>query len=238
MHDFIFSDDHIHYIAKYQTPKEHRHFAKHLLLAIDGDLHCTINGETVVGRGICIASNANHTAAADAGKLLVVLIEESSAFSARLDALLQGAAFSILENTLTDQVLAAYQKKGLQGAETCLAAAFSLASREAGQYDQRIRDVLAVIQGRECLDETIFPDLSAQANLSQSRLSHLFREQVGTALASYIVLKKMQKTAEYVLAGESLTKASHHAGFSSSAHMAATCKRMFGISLSEFFTKE
>lgn len=219
-------------------PREHRHFAKHLLFALDGSLHCTVNGQTVAGRGVCIASNASHTAAADAGKLLVVLIEESSAFSERLDPLLQGAAFSVLESTLTDQVLASYGENGLQGVENSLTSAFLLERRKPGQYDVRIQRVLAAIQDRECLDETIFAELCAQTKLSHSRLSHLFRKQVGTALASYIALKKMQKTAQYVLAGENLTQAAHHAGFSSSAHMAAACKRMFGISLSDFFTKE
>ncbi|NLO86193.1 MAG: helix-turn-helix domain-containing protein [Clostridiales bacterium] len=63
----------------------------------------------------------------------------------------------------------------------------------------------------------------------------MFKEQVKISLSSYIVLIKMQKAAKYVLYGESLTTAALHAGFSGSAHMASTCKRMFGIALSEIF---
>jgi len=37
-----------------------------------------------------------------------------------------------------------------------------------------------------------------------------------------------------LIKGENITTASLHAGFNSSSHYAATCKKMFGITCSDF----
>lgn len=232
----IFSEDHIIILAEYQTPQEHQHFAKHLLFGVNEALTCVIDGSHVEGRGICIESNATHTAKTVSGKMLLVLIEESSSFSGKLTALLENHSNIVLQQWIVDAIVAAYKADGLQGVENALFQAFNLEHRDSSKYDSRIKEVLQTLQERDAIESDIFQQLCRRTALSQSRLSHLFKEQVKISLSGYIALVKMRKAAKYVFQGETLTAAAHHAGFSSSAHMAATCKRMFGLSLSELLS--
>ena len=75
--------------------------------------------------------------------------------------------------------------------------------------------------------------LSEKLNLSKSRVSHIFKENIGISIKRYLVLEKMKKCYEYFKTTGSITNASINAGFYSSSHFATTCKKMFGISFSE-----
>ncbi|MEU5883729.1 helix-turn-helix transcriptional regulator [Spirillospora sp. NPDC047279] len=77
-------------------------------------------------------------------------------------------------------------------------------------------------------------DLAREVNLSESRLSHLFREEVGLPIRPYVQWLRLQRAAELVMSGASVTEAAHGAGFADGAHLSRICKRMFGITPSEF----
>jgi AraC-like DNA-binding protein len=75
--------------------------------------------------------------------------------------------------------------------------------------------------------------IAAQVEISTSRLSHLFSEELGIPLRPYVLWRRLMRAAENVQRGASLTEAAHAAGFSDGAHMNHAFKRMFGISPSE-----
>jgi len=66
----------------------------------------------------------------------------------------------------------------------------------------------------------------------------LFKENVGISLHRYLAMDKMRKGYIHFQKYGSITEASMRAGFDSPSHFAATCKRMFGISFSEFIKSE
>lgn len=96
-------------------------------------------------------------------------------------------------------------------------------------YDNRILKLFSYIEDCECDDHALsfFADKVA---LSPSRLSHLFREQVGLPLKSYIQLHQMQKAFLAILQGEHVTDAALLANFDSPSHFASVTKRMIGMS--------
>ena len=67
------------------------------------------------------------------------------------------------------------------------------------------------------------------AKLSVSRFQHLFREAVGTPFRRYRLWKRMAIVARSLSNGENLTNAALDAGFSSSAHLSSSFRKMFGI---------
>ncbi|KAB2351720.1 helix-turn-helix transcriptional regulator [Actinomadura rudentiformis] len=77
-------------------------------------------------------------------------------------------------------------------------------------------------------------ELARAVNLSESRLAHLFSEEVGLPLRPYVQWLRLQRAAELVAAGASVTEAAHGAGFADGAHLSRICRRMFGIAPSEF----
>lgn len=96
------------------------------------------------------------------------------------------------------------------------------------QYDPRIQAVIQFIAEK--------PDRSSNtkmlmdiAHLSESRLLHLFKEQVGLPIRNYIKWYRLQAALRYVLKGHNLTQAAHLAGFSDQAHLTRTSVNMLGI---------
>ncbi|HLR15672.1 MAG TPA: AraC family transcriptional regulator [Bacillota bacterium] len=71
--------------------------------------------------------------------------------------------------------------------------------------------------------------------ISESRLSHLFSEQVGISIKKYTLWQKLLKSLRAIRNGNTFTSAAHKGGFSDSAHLARTFKHMFGVTLTEVF---
>lgn len=95
--------------------------------------------------------------------------------------------------------------------------------------DGRIRALLERLQEDPTVS-TSLADLSEGVGLSESRVAHLFREQVGLPLRSYRVWLRMQVAAARIAEGHRATDAAHLAGFSDSSHLSRTCQQMFGLS--------
>jgi AraC-like DNA-binding protein len=72
--------------------------------------------------------------------------------------------------------------------------------------------------------------VAARVDISASRLSHLFTDQVGIPLRRYVLLwLRLRIAMTRVQAGDDLTGAAHGAGFADSAHLTRTCRQMFGL---------
>jgi AraC-like DNA-binding protein len=106
----------------------------------------------------------------------------------------------------------------------------------AGEYssnkvmDKRIKKVISICALTDKKQiSTRF--LSKKVNLSESRLTHLFKEQVGIPIRRYLLWQKLSTALLKLSKGGSFTDAAHYAGFSDSAHMSRTYRRMYGNSL-------
>ena len=76
-------------------------------------------------------------------------------------------------------------------------------------------------------------DLIEVAHLSESRLQHLFREQVGVPIRRYLLWHRILTAMSLLAEGASVTDAAHAAGFADGAHLTRTTHRMNGITPSE-----
>jgi AraC-like DNA-binding protein len=98
--------------------------------------------------------------------------------------------------------------------------------------DYRIVKLIHEIRDYKHLEKRI-NEIAAEYNLSDSRLSHVFKECVGVSLKGYLMIAQLKYAYELVLEGKSKTYASLEAGFSSPAHLAYICKKQMGISISD-----
>jgi len=229
MLDVIYLKDHVSFFAGYRSPERHSHFAKHLIFSQGGTFDCIVNNDRFQCTGVCIDSGVEHTIQNEHGNIFVMLIEETSELSQMLhDRYLQGISYAIIEGDILGNTC------NIQEADARILKTCAPAACKTSVYDARIVSVLQKIDSQESIDDNIVRDLCSAACLSQSRLSHLFHEQVKISLSSYLVMAKMEKAFTYLIKGENITTASLHAGFNSSSHYAATCKKMFGITCSDF----
>ena len=75
--------------------------------------------------------------------------------------------------------------------------------------------------------------LAVQVHLSESRFTHLFRQQTGLPLSRYLLWTRLLDGVAAVAEGDSLTGAAHRAGFADLAHMSRTFRNTFGVVPSE-----
>jgi AraC-like DNA-binding protein len=103
---------------------------------------------------------------------------------------------------------------------------------EPAALDPRISAALAWIGDHP--GETVTGEsLAVQAHLSESRFTHLFRQQTGLPLSRYLLWSRLLWAVEAVAGGEDLTAAAHIAGFADLAHMSRTFRGTFGVVPSE-----
>jgi len=81
-------------------------------------------------------------------------------------------------------------------------------------------------------------ELASRVGLSPSRFQALFTEGVGLPFRRYRLWRRMALVARMVGDGQTLTEAAHGAGFSSSAHLSAAFREMFGLALSQLLSTE
>ncbi len=109
-------------------------------------------------------------------------------------------------------------------------------SNPALAYDERINRCLKLFKN-ECIEyNSMISTLQHEVHLSESRLSHLFKEQLGISLKKYLVWCRLRSTIHTVLKDrESLFSASIRCGFYDQAHMSRAFREMLGISPSKVY---
>jgi AraC-like DNA-binding protein len=103
-----------------------------------------------------------------------------------------------------------------------------LAPSEAPLPDARVQRIIDYAASH--LDQPLtLNDAAEGIYLSSSRLRHLFVEQTGLAFKTYLLWLRLVRAVDVYSQGQSLTEASHAAGFSDSAHFSRIFKRTFGL---------
>lgn len=100
--------------------------------------------------------------------------------------------------------------------------------------EPRIQEVISLIH-RFPEKEVSVGFLASSIYLSESRLIHLFKEQVGIPIRSYILWLRITEAIKLIVQGTPFTTAAHQTGFTDSAHLCRVFKQMFGMKLSDLF---
>lgn len=72
-------------------------------------------------------------------------------------------------------------------------------------------------------------EIAAGVELSESRFSHLFTENVRVPVRRYLLWLRLRDAMHLLAQGTSLTEVAHEAGFADSAHLARTFRSLLGI---------
>jgi AraC-like DNA-binding protein len=94
--------------------------------------------------------------------------------------------------------------------------------------DQRVLATIDYI--RRKVDQAVsLSEVAQAANLSPSRFRHLFVQETGMPLRTYVLWRRLLHVWTLLMQGEALAKAAHAAGFADSAHLSRTSRSMFGV---------
>ena len=94
--------------------------------------------------------------------------------------------------------------------------------------DPRIRDSIAFMATNQLEYKTLISDLTSKVHLSDSRLSHLFKEHIGVSIKKYLVWNRLRQAMSLYLNGNTnLTEVSLQSGFFDQAHLSNAFKNVF-----------
>lgn len=233
----FWQEDKIGMITNHLEADTHRHWMLQLFLGINDCIEITVNGVPVKCYCIVVDKNIPHSFSAGKKVYYSVLIEPASVYAEQLGSKMNDSGYWICEQdgmeALRRQADGLVQQSGirqyLQFAE--MLDNYLNITPVPKCYDDRITELLHLLNHCSCDNHTI-SNFANKAALSPSRLSHLFKEQIGIPLKSYIMLHQLKRVFKELLTGKNVTEAAMAAGFDTPSHFADTVKRMMGMPVS------
>jgi AraC-like DNA-binding protein len=186
---------------------------------------------------VLIDTDVGHAFDCDGQLTAIGWIEGESRLAEQLrDRVLDGRPYALLEERLCDHL--ADQLGPAFGKTTSCPEAYQRWRDALGRlavdvtpepnYDDRIAAVLNHLRATPSPPPSI-EDLTRIAHLSESRLQHLFRDQVGVPIRRYLLWHRYLTAMSLLAGGTSVTHAAHAAGFADSAHLTRTAIQMNGF---------
>lgn len=220
------SNNHILILAGYADPGEHCHKAAHLMVSLGREMTVRSDRLELNCRGVLIPSGVAHSVDTHGFPTLVFLYDSTTHVAARIKRV------QSLSDSVCDGIRGLFVEFGEH--------------EDYSQFEKELLSLLGIAPGCRVTDQRILSamktirtglsepltcrDVAASVFLSESRFSHLFREQVGMTFAAYRIYQRLLHVYTRILKGKSITEAALDAGFSSSAHFAEVNRRVFGLS--------
>ena len=226
------ANDHVLIHAEYGNPIQHHHMAAHVIISMEENMQVVSSDTQFICRGILLPSGCVHYVDTYGKPALVFL------FDCTTPKALQIKTITPIEDSVCCQIVAAYLEisqnptaENYNYFQTKLTSLLGLEATHSSISDNRIETAIEYI--RTAISEhSTCKNVADAVFLSESRFSHLFKEQTGMTFASYLIYQRLMFVYAAVVQGLSITDAALDAGFSSSAHFADVNRRVFGISAS------
>lgn len=223
-----FEKTYIIVVPSYKDTLVHRHNMLHVFFG-NGDLQLQAGGKDVHGNIIILENDVDHKAP-DGEIAFFLFVDPTSHFAEVLrEKFLRGepiAAFNLPEamfdkTNITEEII---KKIVFDFAGEVQLSKLNL--------DERILQILQNIDSFKHLGERV-SELAEKYSYSESYLTHLFKNETGIALKSYLLMRQFEYVWREVMKGRSLTDASMDAGFSSPSHFSDVCRKLTGISVTK-----
>ena len=213
----VFSD------SDYETAK-HSHYAIEIVCCTEGSFSVTTNvSEYANLESVIIPSNISHSFSCINATCNLLFLDPLSDIGMYFLQLYDLASQkSIIVNP---PGLNQFHEKGTFDIPLMLNSAKTNRTR---QIDFRISKCIETINSFTDHKLTV-SQLSKASFLSESRLAHLFKKQLGISVHQCILWKKILLAVLKSREGYSLTECAHYVGFSDSSHLNKVFYKMFGV---------
>jgi AraC-like DNA-binding protein len=227
------------YVGRFEDITEHSHHALQILFDRKGLLRMRSDGIDVECRGAIIGADCRHQLLSSSDSQVHIWIDKESAAAKLISRQhLQNEDVKILDDEVlarlgacigTDHCLGTCEQA--RGVYDMIVSELGGRSGPSGEsLDPRIVATITLLREHYLSRKLSIAAIARHACLSESRLIHLFSEQVGIPLRRYVLWMRLLTAFRTAAKGErSLTEAAHYAGFSDSAHLSRTSRAMFGI---------
>jgi AraC-like DNA-binding protein len=223
--------------TRYPRTAVHSHHALQVTLSLRGRFSLVDRGRLVNGGAAAVAADAQHAFEAE-GVVAHLFIDpdgrEGRAIAQRLFA--RERVVALVEEDLSGlmaELLVIFESRKrrdelLVQCGRRLVARLAAEDAAATRPDARVRKMIAF--AATGIDRAVtLAAAAAHVGLSNGRARHLFVAETGLPFRVYLLWLRLTKAVQAYATGETLTGAAHAAGFSDSAHLSRTFRRMFGI---------
>ena len=232
MFKLFFEKTYVIVVPSFKDTLVHRHNMLHVFFG-NGNLSVNVDGKDVCGNVIILENDIEHKAP-DGEIAFFLFVDPTSHFAEVLrEKFLKGepvAAFNLAD--------ARFDKSALTE-ESIKKNVFDFAGEvqlSKLNLDERILQILNDIDSFKHLGSRV-SELADKYSYSESYLTHLFKNETGIALKSYLLMRQFEYVWREVMKGRSLTEASLDAGFSSPSHFSDVCRKLTGISVTKVLEK-
>ncbi len=237
MDKIFWSKTHITVLTNGVEANFHSHLMLQIFIKREGEISVKVEDEIITGNYIIVDSNVQHSIDESEKLDCFILIESTSVAAYQLqNKYLKGKKYCTLPSVSIHNLFLDFidnpNEKTHKIFTKKLFNILEISFYDSNLYDERVKKLLKMLSEYSCLEDSL-TQISEKFNLSSSRLSHIFHEQTGIPLKSYMVLFKLQKAYLLLFQGENITKAAVEAGFYSPSHLADVNRKMMGMTISE-----
>ena len=224
------ANNHILICTETLQPAEHSHMAAHIIISIDGSMKVQCAGAEYLCHGILVPSGISHAVDTQGNAVLVFLYDCTTEVAKQI------REVACIPEEICKEIVQLYAdmesaSDSYYGFEKAVLSRLRITGAATNVTDDRIQTAMEFIRAK-ATEKVTCRYVADAVHLSQSRFSHLFREQVGMTFTAYLIYQRILYVYTQMLQGKSITDAALEAGFSSSAHFADVNRRVFGISAS------
>ncbi|WP_299247628.1 helix-turn-helix transcriptional regulator [uncultured Aquimarina sp.] len=206
----------------------HSHPVVEIITAIEGTFDININQQTSKNLVFAIIdSNIKHKISAQHCVSKILMIESNNPtlteFLKKLNITLTNGYF--LKKEFSDRLIINKEVTD-----------FARENNLKVPIDKRIKQCLSIIENDDIEYATLIKSLTSKVFLSESRISHLFKEQIGVSLKKYLVWNNLRKAIhQYLEENKNLTEISIENGFFDQAHLSNSFKNVLGVAPSKAY---
>lgn len=214
---------------------QHAHHAFQLTFSLGGEFSLHLEDRVLPGPAAIVAPDTAHAFEA-VGLVGLLFVEPESRAGRSLTQLLKGQAaapISVEQVNDAPQLIQRAFEDATDSRAALREAGALICDRIAGHVrasepDRRVRQMIKWANSN--FDAALRINEAADSvGLSPSRASHLFVEETGLPFRTYVLWLRLIRAVDAYTDGRNLTEAAQDAGFSDSAHLSRTFKRMFGL---------
>lgn len=200
-------------------------------ISLDGNfgLRASVDDEWTDYDSAIIAPGSPHAIDGRHNQMAMLLLVPEARLAQPLAAIFSQRGITRLSPNVVSAVRAIFSDLDFQITDNvCDQMVAAIGGRAPQLIDRRVAQSIDWI--RSSRDEGIsIQEIAAGVELSESRFSHLFTENVRIPVRRYLLWLRLRDSMHLLAQGRSLTETAHEAGFSDSAHLTRTFRGMLGI---------
>ncbi|MBW4935701.1 AraC family transcriptional regulator [Marinobacter sp. F4206] len=223
--------DHWQVIGHLMPNRPHRHISASWLVGLDGPFRLQVAGQWRSTSAALVAPDVEQSLDPGNTRMWCAQLDPDSDIWRSLQPLLGGG--QSVDITLPENTMPFPESESCQTVCQAMSTAVERLGGSPEPLDPRVRRVCDCLRA-ELPEKVDVQGLGAVVGLSSSRLSHLFRQQVGVPLRRFLLHLKMNRVLAHWKPGKSMSELATEAGFYDQPHFVRTARGMFDALPSEY----